>query len=279
MRKYGSGAKWTALAVGLVTVAASSVALGTSGSTGAVLVPIAPVRVLDTREAGAQFARMGEGQSATLSLADDVPAEALAVDLNVTVVRGSTLSHLRIWPTGTDKPTTSSINWPAGVTVGNGVTMKLGTDHSIDIFNNSGSVDVVVDLMGYYIEAPTGGPAGPAGPKGDTGATGPTGQKGATGAPGPKGDTGDTGPAGVSGLEVVSTAVVVTGAPASFDATAACPVGKSVISGGFEVSFDIDSLTGALKSSPVGSTGWQVSGTTNVDQTITASAVCANVAP
>jgi hypothetical protein len=243
------------------------------------LVPIPPVRVLDTREAGAQFARLGEGQTETLDLTADVPAEALAVNLNVTVVRGSTLSHLRIWPTGTDMPTTSSINWPAATTVGNGVTMKLGTDQSIDIFNNSGSVDVVVDLMGYYIEAPLGGPAGPAGPKGDTGATGAKGAKGDTGAPGPKGDTGDTGPAGLSGLEVVTAAAVVTGAPTTFDATATCPVGKSVISGGFEVSADIDSLTGALKSSPVGSTGWQVSGTTNVNQTITASAVCANVAP
>ena len=51
-----------------------------------------------------------------------------------------------------------------------------------------------------------------------------------------------------------------------------------MISGGFEVSADIDSLQGALKSSPSGTTGWQVSGSSAVDQTITAYAVCAVVA-
>ena len=282
MSRFGAGAKWTALAAGLITVAASTVALGApSGDTGSVLVPIAPERVLDTRQAGAQVATLGDGQTAAVSLSAFVPADALAVELNVTVVGGTQSSHLRIWPTGTSRPDTSAINWPAGSTVGNGLSMKLGTGQSINLFNRAGSVDVIVDLMGYFVEAPVGGVPGPVGPTGRTGPTGPKGATGATGPTGPtgaKGDTGDQGDAGVAGLvSIIQDQVLAS--PGLVDVTAVCPSGKSVLSGGFAVSDEIDALNGGLSSGPFGATGWRLTGTSSIAQTVTAFAICATVAP
>ena len=166
-----------------------------SPSDASLLVPMVPLRVLDTREAASPFHTMGAGGVLTLSVADDVPADATAASINLTVVNGTLGSFLTLFPTGTEKPVASAINWADSMAHANSTVVKLGTAKSFDIYNLAGKVDVVVDLVGYYIPAPAGGgtpgvgPQGPAGPKGDTGATGAPGTNGAAGAKGDKGDT------------------------------------------------------------------------------------------
>jgi hypothetical protein len=87
---------------------------------------------------------------------------------------------------------------------------------------------------------PTGeaGPTGPEGPQGPTGATGATGPAGPSGPPGATGATGPAGPAGSGGL---SSYARVQGPSTPYNtsssktATADCPDGTLVLSGGYRV--------------------------------------------
>ena len=188
-------------------------ALGNPGDASS-LVPVVPVRVLDTREAASQIHALGAGSVVTLSLASSVPADATAASINLTVVNGTAGSFLTLFPTGSAMPLASAINWADGQAHANATVIKFGTDKSFNIFNNAGTVDVVVDLVGYFIPSAIGqqGP-GVSGPKGDTGEQGPAGANGATGAKGdtgeqgfqgdagPQGDTGADGPQGAVGAK------------------------------------------------------------------------------
>jgi hypothetical protein len=70
--------------------------------------------------------------------------------LNVTVTNTTKPSFLTVWPDDATKPTASDLNWVAGETVPNLVVVKLGADGGVKIFNAAGSVDVVVDVSGWY---------------------------------------------------------------------------------------------------------------------------------
>ena len=72
----------------------------------------------------------------------------------------------------------------------------MSADGRLGFYNLAGTVDVLVDIVGYY-ELSTSGPAGP------QGEPGPQGPKGDTGLTGPKGDTGDTGDPGPRPAQVV----------------------------------------------------------------------------
>jgi hypothetical protein len=118
--------------------------------------PLAPRRLIDSRAGASRVGPFatpwGEATTRDVTVAGsgDVPTDATAVVLNVTATRGSTASHLTLWPTGEARPTASSINWGAGWTVANHATVKVGANGRVSIANAQGSVDVVVDLVGYY---------------------------------------------------------------------------------------------------------------------------------
>ena len=64
----------------------------------------------------------------------------------------STASHLIVWPNGVAQPTTSNLNFTAGQTIPNLVTVKLGEDGKIKLRNNSpGTVQLIADVAGYYL--------------------------------------------------------------------------------------------------------------------------------
>ena len=80
-----------------------------------------------------------------------VPADADAVVLNVTVTDVTASSFLQLWPTGSAQPTSgSSLNYSAGQTVPNAVTVKLGTAGRVTVFNRQGSANVIIDVVGYF---------------------------------------------------------------------------------------------------------------------------------
>ena len=125
---------------------------GTSGAgapAGTDLVGIVPDRLLDTRAGGGP---LGAGASISLAVAGvrSVPSNAVAAVLNVTAVGATTASFLTVWPTGVDRPGTSSLNVRGGDVVPNLVIAKLGTNGQVDIYNNAGSVHCVVDVVGYF---------------------------------------------------------------------------------------------------------------------------------
>jgi hypothetical protein len=79
-----------------------------------------------------------------------VPAGATAVAMNLTVTEATEGSYLTVFPYGEPRPVASAINFVARQTIANGLTAKVGTSGTIMIYNNSGNVHVIVDIMGFY---------------------------------------------------------------------------------------------------------------------------------
>lgn len=122
--------------------------------------PVAPARVLDTRSGkGAPNAPIGTGGRIDVTMlgTSGVPATGVsAVVLNVTVTAATRSGYLTVWPAGTIRPSdVSSINFVAGTDRANLVTMPLGTTGAgagkVSIWNAAGSVEVIADVMGYYL--------------------------------------------------------------------------------------------------------------------------------
>ncbi|MGB3444569.1 MAG: hypothetical protein WBA97_38000 [Actinophytocola sp.] len=105
-----------------------------------------PRRVLDTRS-GAPLGPRGVGY---LNLSSFVPAGATAVTFNMTGVGATASTFLTAYPNGQTRPTASNINLAPGEVVPNQVTVQIGTNRSIALYNNSGNTDVIIDLVGYY---------------------------------------------------------------------------------------------------------------------------------
>jgi alpha-tubulin suppressor-like RCC1 family protein len=86
----------------------------------------------------------------TLGLSSRVPATATAVVLNVTGVTPTGATYVTVFPAGGARPNVSSINLRAGETRPNAVTVALGTNRSIQLYNNYGNTHLLADLAGYY---------------------------------------------------------------------------------------------------------------------------------
>ena len=120
---------------------------------------VTPARLADTRNSptvDGQFANAGPvGQSQSMSIAvlgrGGIPASGVAaVALNVTATNPTAPSFVTVWPSGVERPTASNLNVVAGQTVPNMVIAKVGQDGRISVYNNTGSVDIVVDVLGWF---------------------------------------------------------------------------------------------------------------------------------
>ena len=80
-----------------------------------------------------------------------MPANATAVVLNLTVTNPTVASYVTAWPAGSGLPTASNINFTAGQTIANLVTVRVGAGGAIDLFNLFGRTDLVADVVGYYL--------------------------------------------------------------------------------------------------------------------------------
>ncbi|MCB0969056.1 MAG: hypothetical protein KDB37_19670 [Ilumatobacter sp.] len=163
--------RWAAIGAAVaVSLGAGTVGfVGAAGPSASAYVPITSCRAIDTRSAepigprssplGSRdvltvAARAGSGQCSAL------PADAVAVSLNVTALGATLPTHLTIWPTGVAMPNSSSLNpSPNQPPTPNAVTTPLSAAGSFDVFNFQGSVEVIVDVTGYYTEMPAGGTA------------------------------------------------------------------------------------------------------------------------
>ena len=118
----------------------------------------APTRVLDTRpgsQVGSRGTPLGEGETYDLAI-PGLPAGASAAVLNVTVTGPTSSGYLTLFPTGTPRPTASSLNWTAGQTVPNLVIAPIGAGGAVSLFNSSGHTDVIADLTGFVVAGDTG---------------------------------------------------------------------------------------------------------------------------
>ena len=116
--------------------------------------PLTPARILDTRTGnGAPAARLGQEGVVALQVTGrgGVPASGVsAVVLNVTVTEPTAVSFLTAWPAGATRPLASNLNYAAGQTVANLVTVKVGTDGKVNLLNYAGSTHVIADVAGWY---------------------------------------------------------------------------------------------------------------------------------
>ena len=113
---------------------------------GSTFTATSPVRVLDTRTTGP----VGAGGTVAVDLSTRVPATATAVVLNVTGVAPTASTFVTAYPGGAPRPTASSLNLDAGEVRANQVTVAVGADRTVRLYNNSGRVDLVADLAGHY---------------------------------------------------------------------------------------------------------------------------------
>ncbi|HEY1570465.1 MAG TPA: hypothetical protein VGG05_03915 [Pseudonocardiaceae bacterium] len=134
---------------GLVVAGAAPAQAATTGST---YVSLTPTRILDTRSTGGAI---GANVSRTLKVTGLAgiptdPTQVSAIVANVTAIGGSLPSFLTVYPAGTPLPTASNIDFTKGETVANMVISQVSGVGTIDIYNHVGSVNVVVDVTGYY---------------------------------------------------------------------------------------------------------------------------------
>jgi len=125
-----------------------------------------PQRIADTRP-GTNTPYSGEtlgpGQSLVVQVSGlgGVPSSgAEAVVLNVTAADATTPGFLTIYPDGAAMPGTSNLNWIPGGAVPNQDVAELGVGGKIDITNGPGSVDVIVDVAGWYSDGASGSTTG-----------------------------------------------------------------------------------------------------------------------
>jgi hypothetical protein len=133
-----------------------------AAGSGAGYVPIAPTRVYDSRTASGL---PGAGTTLTAGGTDNVtvaggstgiPASATAVALNVAITNPTASSFIDAYPTGATAPGTANQNFLAGETLSSQVIAGVGTGGQVTIGNHAGTVDIVVDVSGYYTTSGSG---------------------------------------------------------------------------------------------------------------------------
>ena len=82
-------------------------------------------------------------------VARQVPADASAVALNVTMVTARAAGFATVWPCGTPQPEASNVNFRSGATVANGVVAPIGADGSICVAT-SADAHLLVDIAGWF---------------------------------------------------------------------------------------------------------------------------------
>jgi len=142
------------LCLALVGVFAPTVASAATATVKGTYYPLTSARLLDTRTTnGGHPTKLGPQSTLVLDVAGrgGVPTPgASAVVINITATGASANSFLTAWPAGTARPGVSSINFLAGITRANIATVPINASGDISFYNNAGSVNVVVDVLGFY---------------------------------------------------------------------------------------------------------------------------------
>lgn len=142
--------------VGLATltlgVQSASTAPASAPST---IVTIDPARILDTRvPIGVPAAApVGPDSSIIVQVAGvgGVPLEATGVILTLTAAEGTADTFISATPTGTPRATTSVLNPGVAKAIANTITIGLGENGRIDLYNRFGQVHLIADVTGYLV--------------------------------------------------------------------------------------------------------------------------------
>ncbi len=125
------------------------------GSAGALLFyPVTPCRVVDTRGPAGPFGgpEMGAGTTRSFAIPAsgcNVPSNAAAYSVNVTVVPDARLSYLSAWPTGQAQANVSTLNSWDGSVVANAAIVPAGASGAISVYVTD-ATQVILDIDGYF---------------------------------------------------------------------------------------------------------------------------------
>ncbi|MEU2771442.1 hypothetical protein ABZ646_00605 [Streptomyces sp. NPDC007162] len=121
--------------------------------------PVAPAaKIVDTRSSLGVSAALGAASTASFQVLGQggVPASGVsAVSVDITAANAtSSGSYLEMWPDGTTRPYPASvINFSSGADTSNSAIVAVGSDGKIDVYNSSGTVDLIVSVNGYFTSA------------------------------------------------------------------------------------------------------------------------------
>ncbi len=108
-----------------------------------------PFRILDTRPTA-----VGPDASVSFQVegVKNIPAKVAAVVFNLTVAESQDFGFATAYPSQGVKPEASNLNFAKGQIVPNLVTVPVGSDGKVTIFNRSnGSAQFIADVAGYYL--------------------------------------------------------------------------------------------------------------------------------
>ncbi|HEX2783288.1 MAG TPA: hypothetical protein VHN36_06860 [Ilumatobacteraceae bacterium] len=156
----------TVTAIGLVQLATAA-----GSGTPSVFVPITPCRLIDTRagsdNVGTRATPIGSNEAATFAVWGTnghctIPNTATGIATNTTAVNPTAGSFLTVYPAdASPRPTASNLNFTAGSPpTPNQVTVGLSAAGAIGVYNLTGTVDIIVDIVGYYQRESSAGPTG-----------------------------------------------------------------------------------------------------------------------
>lgn len=145
--------------VGSVNVAVDVDGWFQASGTTAQFTGLTPARVCDTRygngsDQGCAKGVIGSGRVLTINVTgiDGVPAAGtpVAVVVNVTAVLPTSATFITVYPGATGRPNASDLNVSAGKVGTNLVVAEVSALGTINLFNDLGNVNLIVDVLGYY---------------------------------------------------------------------------------------------------------------------------------
>ena len=147
----GSGAALVAPSLGVSTVHAAPAPLSSPSR----FVPVGPERLADTRDVACGCTRIDDA-TIRVQVAGrfGIVAGADAAAITVTATGSAAATFVTVWPSGTARPETSTVNVAPGQTVANAAIVPLSDGGAIDLFSPAG-VDLVVDVSGVFVGATT----------------------------------------------------------------------------------------------------------------------------
>lgn len=120
---------------------------------------IEPCRLADTRAdstVGQRNTPLGAAETHTfagwgVTGGCELPDATSALQLNVTAIGATLPTFIAVFPAGSEVPTASNLNpTPGAPPTPNSVTATLADDGTFSVYNLQGSVDVVIDVVGYF---------------------------------------------------------------------------------------------------------------------------------
>ena len=155
--KVGAGGKVCLYSMSATHLVADVDGYVTAGS--AFVQAVQPARLLDTRPGYATVDGLHQatdhlvaGGTITLDVTGrgGVPKLATAVVLNVTATGSSAPGYITAFPCGEPRPVAAGLNYAAGQTIANAVTVKVGASGTVCLFAYS-ATDLVVDVDGFTL--------------------------------------------------------------------------------------------------------------------------------